>query len=459
LTTALTADHPTPDSFDRLLAGTLADPEQRWATVAHLVGRCEVCARYLRAAMERPPAGRPQSARTPQDREQPDLADYDAVFARSLERSAEGAAVIRADELAASACWTTLEGTPPGQRLRLVRADPRFHRWALAARLLEAAGEFQWIETDGALLACRLALAIAERLAPAGYPAGLTGDLRARALGTLADMLRLDGRLADARKTMQRAWDALDQGTGDPLERAALLRLAANLELALGDGGAAVALLRPAAATYRVYGDRHQQGRTLQKLALAIGFDDPAEGAALAERALVLIDPGREPRLDLAARHALIWFLNDAGLGWQALDLFERSRPLYRQLGDSDSLLMMPWLEARICRSLGELAAAERGLAAIWHRFRAAGLRQELALVSLDLAETYLALGKSRHALRLLTSMGGTLRRWRMHAEGMAAWLLLIEAAAGEAGKAQALARAASLYFRRAWRRAAPFRP
>jgi tetratricopeptide (TPR) repeat protein len=455
----LTNDHPTPETLDRLVANTLPAPDQRWAALAHLVGRCEVCVRYVRAALERAPARRQESPDITEARKSPELAEYDGAFGRSLGRSAAGVAAVRADELAASACWTTLEGTPPAQRLKLVETDPRFHRWALAARLLETAGEFQWRESDGALQACRLAIAIAERLAPDGYPAGLTGDLRARALGRLADMLRLEGRLAEAGKTMDRAWEALEEGTGDPLERAAMLRLAANLQLTLGDGAAAAELLRPAASLYRLYGDHHQQGRTLQKLALAIGFEDPPEGAALAERALVLIDPGREPRLDLAARHALIWFLNDCGLGWQALELLQRSLPLYLELGDGESLLMMPWLEARICRRLGELAAAERGLVAVWHRFRVAGLRQELALVSLDLAETYLAQGKGRHAWRLLSRFQGTLRRWQMHTEGMAAWLLLVEAAAGEAGRAQALARAAALYFRRAWRRAAPFVP
>jgi hypothetical protein len=74
-------------------------------------------------------------------------------------------------------------------------------------------------------------------------------------------------------------------------------------------------------------------------------------------------------------------------------------------------------------------------------------------------SRTYLAQGKGRHAWRLLSRFQGTLRRWHMHTEGMAAWLLLVEAAAGEAGRAQALARAAALYFRRAWRRAAPFVP
>lgn len=78
------------------------------------------------------------------------------------------------------------------------------------------------------------------------------------------------------------AWEALDEGTADPLERAGLLRVQASLEMSLGN--LAAADLRSAASLYRLYGDRHQEGRTLQKLALAVGWDDPVEGTRLAER-------------------------------------------------------------------------------------------------------------------------------------------------------------------------------
>jgi hypothetical protein len=440
---ALTPDHPTPELLDRLLAGILAEPEAG-RVIAHLLGGCELCLRTLHRSVGEHRSG-------------PELSDYDAVFTVSLARSAGRLARCRADELEAATLWATLEGTPAARRMQAVASDPRFLSRGLAARLLAAAGEYGWRDTGRGLEACRLALAILERLPAASLPVGLDHDLRARALGQLADALRLDDQLAAAEGALRRAWEALDDGTGDPLERAGLQRLEANLQLTLGDCAAATALLRPAASVYRLYGDRHQEGRTLQKLALAVGFEDPPAGVALAERALTLIEPGREPRAELAARHALIWFVNDCGMGWQALDLLERCRPLYRQLGDSHAHLLLPWLETRICRRLGRLAAAERCLVAVWHDFRGVGVRQELALVSLDLAETYIAEGKSRHAIRLLKVFHALLRHWRMHTEGMAAWLLLVEAAAGEAEAAQALTREAALYFRRAWRRALPF--
>jgi tetratricopeptide (TPR) repeat protein len=437
------SDHPTPAMLDRLLAGALTDPESRWA-LAHLVGRCETCSRYLRGVLDRRGPGGDEAA-------------YDSAFAGSLARSGAGAAAIRAEQLQAAALWATIEGTPPPLRLKLIAADPRCHTWALASRFLDAAAQFHWQDTPRGLEACRLALAIAERLPEAAYPAGLTHDLRCRALASLADALRLDHQLEAAQARLLQAWEALGEGTGDPLERAALLRVEASLQTTLGDYAAAVARLRSAASIYRLYGDRHQEGRTLQKLALAVGWEDPVEGTRCAERALALIEPGRQPRIELASRHALIWFLNDCGLAWQALDLLEQSRPLYLQLGESPPRLLLPWLEARICRRLGQLAAAERGLVAVWHDFREAGFPQELTQVSLDLAEVYIAQGKTRHAIRLLKSFHGILGQWGMHTEGMAAWLLLIEAAAGETRRAQDLTRQAARYFRWAWRRPLPF--
>jgi tetratricopeptide (TPR) repeat protein len=433
----MTDDHPTPEMLDRLLAGTAADPESRWA-VAHLVGHCEVCTRYLRAALDEMDAA-DGSAR------------YDALFTGVLDRSASGLATIRAELLEATTLWGKIEHTPPARRRDLIVGDARYHTWAVAERFLDAAAEFHWQDTPSGLEACRLALVIAERLPPAAYPEGLNHDLRARALAGLADALRLDRQMDDARATLRQAWEALDDGTGDPLERAALMRVEAGLELAAGDHDRAAALLRPAAGIYRLYGDRHQEGRTLQRLARVIGHEDPAQGVALAERALALIEPGRDPLLDLAALHVLIWSLNDCGMPAQAFDLLERWRPLYLQCRETEPQLMLSWLEARICRRLGLLEVAERRLVAVWHDFHQAAFPQELTLVSLDLAETYIARGKTRHAIRLLKTFHGILGTWRMHPEGMAAWLLLVDAVAGEASQAQTLTRETALYFRQAW--------
>jgi tetratricopeptide (TPR) repeat protein len=431
--------HPLPETLDRLLAGALGAAEAR-EVIAHLARRCELCWRHLRGFVG-VAAGE-------------DLDDDSRALAMSANLVAGGQAAARVEELEAMSLWTVLERTPPGRRRQLVASDRRFHNRHLVLRMLAEAGERAWRDPGRAVELCRLGLAIVEELLPrAAYPSGLVHDLYAQTLGTLADSLRLAGEVGAAGEVLGRAWGALEEGTCDPLERARLVRREADLKLSLGEFAAAARRLRSAAATYRQYGERHEEARAQQRLALALGHEDPAAGVAAAERALMLIDPGREPQLELAARHALIWFLNDGGHGWRALGLLERSRPLYRQVAENRPRLTLPWLEARICRGLGDLPAAERGLAAVWHEYRGAGFDQELTLVSLDLAEAYLAQGKRRHAERLVRSFHAILRQWRLHGEGLAAWLLLVEAAGGGGDRAQALTREMARYFRRAWRR------
>src|SRR5260370_37054733 len=160
--------------LDRLLAGASTSEESTWVR-AHLVGRCETCSRYVPSALAR--AGRLPEA----------PAAYDQAFAGSLTRSSEGIAGIHADQLEAAALWATIEGTPEPVRWRLIANDPRYHTWALASRFLDAAAETHWQDSPGRLPACRLALAIAERLPETAYPPGPTRHLLARALGRLAD--------------------------------------------------------------------------------------------------------------------------------------------------------------------------------------------------------------------------------------------------------------------------------
>jgi hypothetical protein len=499
----MTSDHPTTEMLDRLMAGTLNDLQVQKQAVEHLVAQCEVCLRYMRAVAaeraeelaagdggaEKPPAA---SGRRPA------LEEYDGLPAGSLERTAARRAAIRKDRLEVAACWATLRGTARGRRLRLVTGDPRFHQWGVAARLLEDAAGDEGRRAVSPQEARRLALAIAERLPPGRYPASEASDLRARAWMVEGEERRLEGRLSAAWACLGRARLAHEAGSGDALERAALLVLEAELDLDAGELVAAAARLRRAAGIFRALGERHEEGRALYRLATAVGFELPVEGAVTVERALALIEPGRDVQLDLAARHALIWFLNDAGMGWEALGLLDATRRLYRQLGDSPPRRLLPWLEARICRRLGELAAAERGLAAAWREMTYAGMRQEVALVSLDLASVFLERERPRAAGRLLGLVGERLRKWGMHAAGLRVWEGVRGAVAraevtggclgedgdrpgpawggdrrgyevggdGRAGAGPAegdgvgallMTRKASLYFRRAWRRPLEF--
>ena len=444
-------DHPELAAIDLLLSGQLPAPEIP-RLIAHFLG-CGLCAAHARGHIARGGWARPDGSR-----DQP-ATDYGSAFELSRQGSLRDGSSHLKERLRSSALWARLAGKSQSQRLRLIETDLQFHSWALASHLLETSADSRWRAPQRSLDSAHLALAILNRLPVTDYPGGLLEDFRARPLATLADALRLNEDFGAGAATLKAAWEVLDQGTGDPLERAGLLHVQANLSLSLGEFGEAANLLRSAASIFRLYHDPHQEGRILQKLALATGYIDPAHGVALAGRALALIDPIRQPRLDLGIRHVLIWFLNDSGLAAEALAVLERSRPLYRQFEGSQPRLSLPWLEARICRTLNSLEMAERILVAVWHDYRMSGFQQDLTLVSLDLVETYLAQGKIRHAIRLLRTFRAILTKCRMHTEGIAAWLLLEEVTRTQPPRAQALSREAVLYFRQAWRRPMPFRP
>ncbi|HVT56901.1 MAG TPA: hypothetical protein VHR45_00750, partial [Thermoanaerobaculia bacterium] len=388
-------EHPSAETL-RLFAGGRLAGEERAAVLAHLALPCPACAAKARrlAAAPRPPAP-PEGSSA-----------YDAVFARSLAITTAAAHALGRERLRAEGLWSELERRSPAQRLYLIERDSAFHSWALVERLIQLAEAAGWRDPRRALELSQLAAVLANRLDPALRPPGLAGDLRAAALRNLAHALTLGHDYPAAERALDHAWKALEQGSDDAGDEARLLRQEASLHFSLGDFRTAACLLRPACRGFRRIGDRHEEGRTLYQLGLATGYLAPGAGAELAEQALDLIDRRREPRLILAARHALIWFANDGGEPQRALAMLDASRTLYDQFDGTLPQLFQRWLEGRISRGLGDLESAEPIFKAAWRDFRDYGFNRDSTLVSLDLAELYLALGDSRRAGRLLRAVG-----------------------------------------------------
>ncbi|HVT61635.1 MAG TPA: tetratricopeptide repeat protein [Thermoanaerobaculia bacterium] len=438
-------NHPSAETLRRLAAGELAGEEGR-AVFAHVMVGCSGC-----AAKARRIAAAGETVGSP--------SDYDGAFARSLARVKEVSNELARERLRATSLWAELEGKRQPQRLYLVERVAAFRSWALVERLVAIGERARWRDPRRALELSQLAAVLANGMPVTVRPRGLAGDLRAAALGSLASALTLCGQYAAAERFFRDAWRALEDGSGDRQEEARLLRQEASLHFSLGDFRAAARLLRLARRCYQILDDQHEEGRTLFQLAVASGYLEPKVGIELGERALDLIDLWREPRLELSVRHALIWFLNDDGEPQRALAMLEASRDLYEQFEGGTPGLYQRWLEGRIIRRLGDLAGARSTFRAVWREFTEAGFTRDLTLVSLDLAEVYLALGENKRAVRLLARVRMILQRWKMHTHGMAAWLLLQEAVATEAAPVQRLAREMERYFRQAWLRPLPFEP
>lgn len=419
--------------------------------IRHLMRRCEKC---LEVAVEVGAEegyvyqeGDFQSALFPDDGER-----YNSVFLRLLGSADEVQAELARERLRGIGLWHSLEKHDQDRRLEMIRKDTRMHTWGLYDRLLEKCGEMGFHAPGYAAEIAHLALTVVELLDPARYGADRIADFRAGGLAALGNAKRLGSDFAGAEIAFRHAHEELAHGTGDPLEEAHLLSLQASWQKDLGSFERAVEILDRAAEIYRGLNDSHLEGRILLQQSATIGFVQPEKGIELAQNGLALIDSLRDPRLELCGRHQLAQFLNDAGKPQAALAMLEISRPLYAQFKDPWTRTRLHWLEGKIARNLGDLAEAEETFKRLWFDLQEPAYAHELTLLSLDLAETYVARGKHEEALELVEEFVPLLRDWGMHTEGLATWLLMRRAIEERRAEAATFRRMAE-YVSRAWHR------
>jgi ATP/maltotriose-dependent transcriptional regulator MalT len=186
----------------------------------------------------------------------------------------------------------------------------------------------------------------------------------------------------------------------------------------------------------------------------AIGHVDARHGVRHIRKALTLLDPRREPRLQLCALHDCAWHLSNSGQPDEALAILNKARPLYKQFPDAYTQLRLHWLEAKIALNLGELAEAESTFQQLWEELRARDLNHELVLVSIDLAETLVQKGEPARAAELIQGCYPLLLAWGLHKDALAAWLVFQQVLAqGQAGIFQRVRE----YYHRHWSRPGAF--
>lgn len=354
---------------------------------------------------------------------------YEEIFLR-LQRNANSVEAELARERPRSlSLWAYLKNHPQDRRLIIIRNNPRMHTWSLYGRLLEKSREMSFRDPIEAANLAHLALAVVDKLDPMRYGQERIADFRAGALAALGNAQRLASEFAAAKGSFQDAWEILSQGTGDPMERANLISLRSSLHKDLGEFEEAVRLTDQEISIFRRLNAPHLEGRALLRQAAIVGLFDPEKGTGLAEAGLALIDSFREPRLEMCGLHSLAHFLNDTGQSQRARSILEASRPIFAQFDDSWTQIRLLWLEGKIARSHNDLAGAEEMFRKLTLDLQETDYAQELALVSLDLAEVYVARGKYDEASRLAAEFRPVLRFWGMHTEDLAMWLLIQKAA------------------------------
>ncbi|HEX2252053.1 MAG TPA: hypothetical protein VHQ65_02155 [Thermoanaerobaculia bacterium] len=279
----------------------------------------------------------------------------------------------------------------------------------------------------------------AEHHAHLAYAVACRGGERTRALRALAaahvaNSLRARGDLQPADSYMKHARSLADEESVlHPRILADIDYLEAVLCLAQGRFRQAEALESRAILRFHQLGERTSLIQSLITLgAIHSAKAEPEQAFEIVSQALPLIDPIRERRLHLCARHNVALYLCDAGRFEEAEEAFRKNQPLYDRFPDDWTQLRRRWLAGRLARSRQDWREAERQLVATLEGFARKGVGYDAALACLDLAELYLAAGEKKKFRRVARGLDGALRSKDLHQEATAAVVLLRRALVDE---------------------------
>lgn len=402
-----------PEGLVRLLEGDLSSDEKR-----------RMIRRMLSAAREG--TGRsslPRLAAAPAARAGDELDDLGALRLSGAVRELlleQG----RVPELIAR-----LEGKTLAERQRLIQTDRELQSSALAHHLIESCHDLLHAEMAKAGEMAELAITLSQVLDVRRYGPELVADVKARAWTCRAEVLRCQADLRNADEALAIAESLLEQGTGDVLDEARLLELKAVLRRDQHRFGEAHAMLDEVVAIYRQYRDFHLVGRALVQKGTVYGAASHFEPAVRwLRKGLGLIDPTRERRLDLSARHSLMLYLHESGRNQEAWFLLKASRPEFHEHGGELLNLRLRWLEGKIQQALGRLEEAEAALTQARHGFLDQGAGFSAALVCLDLAGLFASQSRLGEMRLLAEEMLPIFHSRDIHREAIAALIVFQQA-------------------------------
>jgi tetratricopeptide (TPR) repeat protein len=378
------------------------------------------------------------------------LGSYDAAFERSLSFVARRIRLLGRERDEAPGLFAELMGRTDEQREILLRNSQRFRTWGLLELAVERSLERSIQDAERGEELGRLALRISNFLDDACYGADQLEDLRARAWAYVGNARRIRSDLRGAEEAFRQALSHLQQGTGDIFEQAILLDLQASLRRSQRRFDIALKLLRKAIALFMEIGDRHRAGRSLVNLSTVLLYAGRAgESIPVLHRALELMEPAREPRLLLIARHNLIFVLTDLSRFLEARRVYREARSLYRSFPDAWTQNRRKWVQGRIARGLGQPETAEMLFLAARDGFLEEGIPYDTALVSLEIALLYAEQGRTAELKRLATEMMPIFASRQIHREALAALAFFQRAVEAERAGVAAVERIAE-YLRKA---------
>lgn len=433
------AKHIAPEKMKKLAEGTL-HPVQAKEAVRHLLAGCTDCKALAHRLGVLSPA---------------EMTDYHLTEKRLNLMMVLAVNDVDVELRRGSSEWGTLRPLSPAQRLLVLRDNQQMHHWGLYKNLLdECQSVVRSSPVDAADIAF-LAIAVVETLDPLTYGHENIEDFRATALTALGNAKRHCTDFAGARETFKAAYEHIEKGTGDPYERANVICHEALLLRDRGDFEDAVAILDKAYKLFKRVHDIHLCGRTVIQQAVTIGYVDPMKGVDLCQRGLDMIDLNKGDNfLELSARNALAFFLNDAGYVEEARVIQDTYRYLYAQFSGAVTVQgAMMWLDGLIARNSGDYTTADKTLRELCQMYKTSGFHFEEVMVSLDLAETALWANQPGKAADIIKEVVPKLDAWGLEKDIIALWLSLENFVRCRVAEAAAFFREVSRATRRNWNR------
>lgn len=382
--------HVTETEVEDFAAGRL-DPEHRQRIVRHFLTGCPVCSQRLLLSVpellleDASPVGGPAAAEIYNgafDRAFANLRRHQMKAAKEKKERELTVTVLRKSRGSGianlSPSWTK---SPSGR--------------PLAEALSQLSFEARYSDPRQMLRLAHQARMVAEATDAESYPPGVVSDLRARTWAELANAHRVNEKYAEAEFALERAYENLEDGSGDPSLLAWVLNLEASLRKDQRRVPEAIDLFSRVYDLYLQLGELHCAGQAMVSRGVASGnAGDPVEAGRCLEQGLALLDRSRDPQLVAAAYHCLATALAESGEYHRAGELLLESG--FRQAFATQplGLLRLRWLEAKVHAGLGRLPQAEQILRKVREDFLEKDLRYDAALVGLDLANVWLRQGK-----------------------------------------------------------------
>ena len=370
---------------DSVLQQALGSTGEGFERIRRHLSQCERCRERL-SGLTLSDIARHRSAK---------LDAYGPVLERCFQSLEVREAELKRERLEASRLIYRFLSLPHGRQQLLFLNSPRFRSWGLFELLIRAGWEETFRDPWRAEEILELALEVSQHLDTFFYGNSLLEDMRARGWGYIANARRARRDLPASEAAFSEAFQHLDRGTEDPMERAVLFDLEASLRRVEKRFEEAVQLSKRAIRIFRKTGESHRAGRTLVNLSIAYcHMGDPVDAVSLLKQAFRLIDRDREPRLALYAMNNLADNLARTGRFMEAQRVLSQARSLDRRF--SEPLVQGPrlWVEGNIAEGLGRLEEAIEFLSAARSCFIAANSDLDANLVSRQLDSLRTTRGK-----------------------------------------------------------------